>query len=685
MMAGQPTSSSHSSNNRDVESQMEAGTAAVDKRLVEDSSSSSTGCLLYDVAIGSHQVPIIYRPEYNITLFGLERLHPFDAGKWGRVVQFLKEQKLLVDSALVQPREATKKELLRVHKQSYLNSLKWSVNVARITEVAPAALLPNCLLQRKLLRPFRYQTGGSVLAGRCAVERGWSINVGGGFHHCSGKRGGGGFCAYADISLTIQVLLEHYEHIKKVLILDLDAHQGNGHERDFMGREDVYIMDVYNRLIYPRDEHAKKAISKRIELSPYTENPRYLQAVEQGLEESLQEFAADIVIYNAGTDILEGDPLGLLSITKQGIIKRDELVWEMVVRERQIPIVMLTSGGYQRSTAAIIADSIANLHHTGLIDLKPSTLVSAQPRSTTTTTATSTATAGGGCGITGSNLTRSMSNNKSSPKPFSTSSPSPPFKYAAFLSRCSGGKKSSAVSASESSTPVSGRYSITDSTTSSPPLSTHHQPDQPLPALKIKQEQDQQITTEPCITEEPKNKSESLSENNIDVINKQPQLLHDQSKVEEQLHIHQQQPPSFINIKPNSDIRHSIVSAGSCEYGTPRSTATPGLLTAAQSPSTPCSSNLHPSMTQQASITDSLTPPSPAYRSVAGSINTVNTINSPHTDTSSTPPPHHKSIDSTLSLAQHSSIATPPSHYESADSIEMPGSLQSNTNVLMPP
>ncbi|KAA0196515.1 hypothetical protein HAZT_HAZT004784 [Hyalella azteca] len=93
--------------------------------------------------------------------------------------------------------------------------------------------------------------------------------------------------------------------------------QGNGHERDFMGRKDVFIMDVYNRLVYPRDEQAKKAISKRIELSPFTEDPRYLQAVEEGLEQSLEEFPADLVIYNAGTDILEGDPLGLLSVTRK--------------------------------------------------------------------------------------------------------------------------------------------------------------------------------------------------------------------------------------------------------------------------------------------------------------------------------------------------------------------------------
>ena len=81
------------------------------------------------------------------------------------------------------------------------------------------------------------------------MERGWAINLGGGFHHCS-KDQGGGFCFYADISICIHHLFDHMpELVKKVMIIDLDAHQGNGHETDFIGDDRVYILDVYNRLI----------------------------------------------------------------------------------------------------------------------------------------------------------------------------------------------------------------------------------------------------------------------------------------------------------------------------------------------------------------------------------------------------------------------------------------------------
>ncbi|XP_025127918.1 histone deacetylase 11 isoform X2 [Bubalus bubalis] len=309
--------------------------------------------------------PIVYSPRYNITFLGLEKLHPFDAGKWGKVISFLKEEKLLSDSMLVEAREASDEDLLVVHTRRYLNELKWSFAVATITEIPPVIFLPNFLVQRKVLRPLRTQTGGTIMAGKLAVDRGWAINVGGGFHHCSSDRGGG-FCAYADITLAIKFLFDRVEGISKATIVDLDAHQGNGHERDFMGDKRVYIMDVYNRHIYPGDRFAKQAIRRKVELEWGTEDDEYLQKVERNLEKALQEHRPDIVVYNAGTDILEGDRLGGLAISPQGVVKRDELVFR-IVRGRQLPILMVTSGGYQKRTARIIADSILNLYSLGLI------------------------------------------------------------------------------------------------------------------------------------------------------------------------------------------------------------------------------------------------------------------------------------------------------------------------------
>ncbi|XP_008408590.1 histone deacetylase 11 isoform X1 [Poecilia reticulata] len=313
-------------------------------------------------------LPIVYHPDYNITFMGLEKLHPFDSGKWGKVIRFLKEEQFITDENIVEAREASEEDLLVAHTKRYLSSLKWSFVVATITEIPPLVILPNCLVQQKVLRPLRTQTGGTIMAGKLAVERGWAINVGGGFHHCSGDKGGG-FCAYADITLAVKFLFERVEGISRATIIDLDAHQGNGHERDFLGDTRVFIMDMYNHNIYPGDGHAKRAIKRKVELDWGTEDSEYLQKVELHSEGALNEVRPDIIVYNAGTDILDGDPLGGLSISPQGIVKRDEIVFR-AAKQRGIPILMVTSGGYQKKTARIIADSILNLRQQGLIGAK---------------------------------------------------------------------------------------------------------------------------------------------------------------------------------------------------------------------------------------------------------------------------------------------------------------------------
>lgn len=92
-----------------------------------------------------------------------------------------------------------------------------------ISEIAGLVMVPNVIVQKRYLKPMRYQVGGSILAGKLALERGYAINIGGGFHHCSAIKGGG-FCPYADITLLIKNIKQYY-NIDKVMIVDLDAHQ----------------------------------------------------------------------------------------------------------------------------------------------------------------------------------------------------------------------------------------------------------------------------------------------------------------------------------------------------------------------------------------------------------------------------------------------------------------------------
>ncbi|KAL3267127.1 hypothetical protein HHI36_011267 [Cryptolaemus montrouzieri] len=316
--------------------------------------------------IDRSQWPIIYRHEYNVQLFGLENYFPFDTQKWRNIFKILERQHLLNERTVVQPKEASKDDLLVTHPKSYLKKLKYSLYVAFVEEYLLLCLVPNFLIQKLILKPLRFQTGGTILAGKLALERGWSINLGGGFHHCSARKGGG-FCIYADITLLIHFLFKYYsDKVRRIMIIDLDAHQGNGHERDFKNNPNVYILDVFNKNIYPHDHEAKKTIRKKVELDFYTHDNEYLPLVKGSIITAFEEFNPDLIVYNAGTDILEGDSLGALSVSAKGIISRDEMVFRNAI-SRHIPIVMLTSGGYKRRTAGIIARSIINLYDKGLI------------------------------------------------------------------------------------------------------------------------------------------------------------------------------------------------------------------------------------------------------------------------------------------------------------------------------
>ncbi|CAL9231629.1 unnamed protein product [Arabidopsis halleri] len=322
--------------------------------------------LYFDVPLS--KVSIIYSSAYDISFMGIEKLHPFDSSKWGRVCKFLVSDGFLEEKAIIEPLEASKNDLLVVHSENYLNSLKSSATVARITEVPPVAFFPNFLVQQKVLYPFRKQVGGTILAAKLATERGWAINIGGGFHHCTAERGGG-FCAFADISLCIHFAFLRLR-LSRVMIIDLDAHQGNGHETDLGDDNRVYILDMYNPEIYPFDYRARRFIDQNVEVVSGTTTDEYLRKLDEALEVASRNFQPELVIYNAGTDILDGDPLGLLKISPDGITSRDEKVFRFA-REKNIPLVMLTSGGYMKSSAKVIADSIENLSRQGLIQTQP--------------------------------------------------------------------------------------------------------------------------------------------------------------------------------------------------------------------------------------------------------------------------------------------------------------------------
>lgn len=314
------------------------------------------------------KIPIVYCKEYNVTFCGLQCLHPYDAERGQHILELLLTAEICDEKHIARPLEITDQQLLEIHTEDYLNSLKISDQVGKIAEIPLLHFVPNIFVQDAYLKPMRFQVGGSLLAAKLALRYGWAINLGGGFHHCSSDQSGS-FSPFADISLVVQYLLDESKKVSSVLIVDLAARQGNGFERDLMDKKNVYIFDMFNSTIYPGDEFAKVAITRRVELPSRTSDEVYLRKLRINLAAVLKEFRPDAIVYNAGTDVLDGDSLGELSISPEGIIQRDEYVFSKAYAYK-IPIVMLLGTGFTKNVSEIISTSILNLKEKGYLPSK---------------------------------------------------------------------------------------------------------------------------------------------------------------------------------------------------------------------------------------------------------------------------------------------------------------------------
>jgi len=323
----------------------------------------------------AYKAPIIYSTKYNITACGIEKLHPFDSSKYGRIHEYLTSEDTFQASQFVTPCCAARSDLLTVHTMRYLSSLTSSWAIMKILELPGLCLLPAPILFWRALMPMMYQTGGTILGVEFADKYGWAINLGGGFHHASSSQGSG-FCVYADITMAIQYIRKSLRNKAnrnmRVLIVDLDAHQGNGHERDvkdfFQNDNNIKVLDAFNASIFPGDTYAKQAIDYKMTLGYGCGDQYYLPKLNEWLDRAMDEFRPQFIVYNAGTDCLKGDPLGAMSITSDGIRERDEIVFKQA-REKKIPVLMVLSGGYQLNNARVIASSIQNLKAKGLLQM----------------------------------------------------------------------------------------------------------------------------------------------------------------------------------------------------------------------------------------------------------------------------------------------------------------------------
>ena len=311
---------------------------------------------------------IVYSRHYNIGFFGLEKLHPFDSRKYGRAWRCLRGHfgAVLRRIWVRPPRPVRREELLKVHESDYLNRLRQPKYVASALEIPQLRYAPSWLIDWCVLRPMRWATMGTVVAARECLHHGFAVNLGGGYHHA--KPGGGeGFCIYSDIALAIYFL--RHEGLlaadDRVAYVDLDAHQGNGVCHTFMQDKRIFVFDMFNSTIYPSyDVEARERIDCAVRLPGACHELDYLRELKGRLPGFLDSIAQQqrvaLAIYNAGTDVFLGDPLGGLKLSANAILQRD-LFAVQELRKRGLPTLMLLSGGYTSVSYKLIADSVSRL------------------------------------------------------------------------------------------------------------------------------------------------------------------------------------------------------------------------------------------------------------------------------------------------------------------------------------
>lgn len=300
-------------------------------------------------------VPVVYDKGYNLSVLGLEKLHPFDIGKYRKINKALRKEGLIDASNRYGPDKLSVDDLKLVHSDAYLTALKSPAAVAGFLEAPSVRLVPKWLLQSKVVKPFILASGGTLKAGRLALKHQLAINLGGGFHHAK-PHSGEGFCIIADVPIAIRKLQQE-GLIKRALVIDTDIHQGNGTILCLAGDRSTYTFSIHEGGIYPIP---KEAGDRDVEVAAQVTDEDYMKTLEKWLPRVIEESKPDIVFHVAGCDALAGDPLANGRMSHAGIVQRDALI-VAVCRERKIPYVMTLSGGYSKEAWRAQYASVRNI------------------------------------------------------------------------------------------------------------------------------------------------------------------------------------------------------------------------------------------------------------------------------------------------------------------------------------
>ena len=285
---------------------------------------------------------IVYSPRYQIDIGA----HVFPTRKYPLLRDLLIRRNLAAPGDFTEPEPISWEDLALVHTAGYLDKLRHpTMSLAEAARVEIDASAP-------VVEGFRLMAGGTLLAARLALERAEppapcrparnvGLHLGGGFHH-AGADHGEGFCLFNDVAVAIRVLGRE-RAIARAAIVDCDVHHGNGTALIFSGDRSVFTFSIDQEHNYPS---FKPRGSFDIHLPDGADDETYLQLLGGALPRVF-ESRPDIVFYLAGADPFEEDQLGGLGLTKDGLRRRDRMVFR-AARERNVPLVVTLAGGYAR-------------------------------------------------------------------------------------------------------------------------------------------------------------------------------------------------------------------------------------------------------------------------------------------------------------------------------------------------
>ena len=299
--------------------------------------------------------PIIHHPAFRAEM---PPGHRFPMDKFSRLAAVLEAEGVAGPEGFVRPEPIDLESLLLVHDEAYVRGV---IDLTLPADVVRRIGMPNT---DSVAARARAATGGTLAAARLALEHGIACNTAGGSHHAQADTGAG-FCVFNDVAVAARRLLAEGE-IGQVLVVDLDVHQGDGTARIFEGDASVFTFSMHAEKNFP----ARKATSDLdIDLPDGTGDEAYLEKLEEILPDLLARVAPDLVFFNAGVDPHADDKLGRLSLSDEGLARREAFVLGSCL-ERSIPVTGVIGGGYDADIDRL-AHRHALLHRAAREALRP--------------------------------------------------------------------------------------------------------------------------------------------------------------------------------------------------------------------------------------------------------------------------------------------------------------------------